>query len=174
MRLWLLDQVVDVQTSLEGLVRVMVERADKERDILLPGYTHLQVRRVARVRACADQRGRPARSTDPMVPLLALARVFIQERPRPPPATRPAHLRPPTRQWCPRRKPLCRRPRIPRARTRLHVLGREQYVGRGRSRLYRRVSDVVEFDDDTYESAGGGFDRVFDGRVRVCHIERCV
>ncbi|KAG6376452.1 putative argininosuccinate lyase [Boletus reticuloceps] len=42
MRLWLLDQVVDVQTSLEGLVRVMVERADKERDILLPGYTHLQ------------------------------------------------------------------------------------------------------------------------------------
>jgi len=43
MRLWLLDQVVDVQISLEGLVRVMVERADKERDILLPGYTHLQV-----------------------------------------------------------------------------------------------------------------------------------
>ncbi|KAI9570494.1 putative argininosuccinate lyase [Boletus coccyginus] len=33
MRLWLLDQ---------GLVRVMVERADKERDILMPGYTHLQ------------------------------------------------------------------------------------------------------------------------------------
>ena len=44
MRLWLLDQVADVQSSLEGLVRVMVERADKERDILLPGYTHLQVR----------------------------------------------------------------------------------------------------------------------------------
>ncbi|KAG6370502.1 L-Aspartase-like protein [Boletus reticuloceps] len=38
----LLDQVVDVQTSLEGLVRVMVERADKERDILLPVYTHFQ------------------------------------------------------------------------------------------------------------------------------------
>lgn len=46
MRLWLLDQVVDVQASLEGLIRVMVERADKERDVLLPGYTHLQVRRL--------------------------------------------------------------------------------------------------------------------------------
>ncbi|KAF9227516.1 putative argininosuccinate lyase [Gyrodon lividus] len=42
MRLWLLDEVEDVQASLKGLVRVMVERADKERDILLPGYTHLQ------------------------------------------------------------------------------------------------------------------------------------
>lgn len=49
MRLWLLDQVVDVQKSLEGLLRVMVERADKERDILLPGYTHLQVRASGRV-----------------------------------------------------------------------------------------------------------------------------
>ncbi|KIJ68996.1 hypothetical protein HYDPIDRAFT_144528 [Hydnomerulius pinastri MD-312] len=42
MRLWLLDEVADVQASLKGLIRVMVERADKERDILLPGYTHLQ------------------------------------------------------------------------------------------------------------------------------------
>lgn len=49
MRLWLLDQVAGVQTSLKGLVRVMVERADKERDILLPGYTHLQVRVPGRV-----------------------------------------------------------------------------------------------------------------------------
>ncbi|KAG9318806.1 putative argininosuccinate lyase [Chiua virens] len=42
MRLWLLGEVGEVKASLEGLVRVMVERADKERDILLPGYTHLQ------------------------------------------------------------------------------------------------------------------------------------
>ncbi|KAF8843596.1 putative argininosuccinate lyase [Paxillus ammoniavirescens] len=42
MRLWLLDEAEDVLSSLKGLVRVMVERADKERDILLPGYTHLQ------------------------------------------------------------------------------------------------------------------------------------
>lgn len=54
MRLWLLDQVADVQASLEGLVRVMVERADKERDILMPGYTHLQVRAPACVNLSFD------------------------------------------------------------------------------------------------------------------------
>lgn len=42
MRLWLLGEVDDIESSLKGLVRIMVERADKERDILLPGYTHLQ------------------------------------------------------------------------------------------------------------------------------------
>ena len=46
MRLWLLDAAADVQASLEALVRVMVARADTERDVLLPGYTHLQVRRL--------------------------------------------------------------------------------------------------------------------------------
>jgi argininosuccinate lyase len=43
MRLWLLDEVKAVETDLKGLIRVMVERADKEVDILMPGYTHLQV-----------------------------------------------------------------------------------------------------------------------------------
>ncbi|KAJ8586650.1 putative argininosuccinate lyase [Rhizopogon salebrosus TDB-379] len=42
MRIWLLDEVDDIESSLKGLVRIMVERADKERDILMPGYTHLQ------------------------------------------------------------------------------------------------------------------------------------
>ncbi|KIK08733.1 hypothetical protein K443DRAFT_532483 [Laccaria amethystina LaAM-08-1] len=42
MRLWLLDEVKDVEQGLKGLIRVMVERADKEKDYLLPGYTHLQ------------------------------------------------------------------------------------------------------------------------------------
>ncbi|KIM58928.1 hypothetical protein SCLCIDRAFT_127306, partial [Scleroderma citrinum Foug A] len=41
-RLWLLDEVEDIVSSLKNLIRVIVERADKERDILLPGYTHLQ------------------------------------------------------------------------------------------------------------------------------------
>ena len=44
MRLWLLGEVNDITEGLKGLIRVMVERADKEKDILLPGYTHLQVR----------------------------------------------------------------------------------------------------------------------------------
>lgn len=43
MRLWLLEEVKDIEEGLKGLIRVMVERADKEIDILLPGYTHLQV-----------------------------------------------------------------------------------------------------------------------------------
>jgi argininosuccinate lyase len=42
MRLWLLEEVKDVEEGLKGLIRVIVERADKEQDVLLPGYTHLQ------------------------------------------------------------------------------------------------------------------------------------
>lgn len=41
-RLWLLEEVKDIEESLKGLLRVMVERADQEKDVLLPGYTHLQ------------------------------------------------------------------------------------------------------------------------------------
>jgi len=43
MRLWLLSQVDDIEKSLKGLIRVMVERAAKEIKYLMPGYTHLQV-----------------------------------------------------------------------------------------------------------------------------------
>ncbi|RDB20969.1 putative argininosuccinate lyase [Hypsizygus marmoreus] len=42
MRLWLLEEVKAIEEGLKGLIRVMVERADKEKDIILPGYTHLQ------------------------------------------------------------------------------------------------------------------------------------
>ncbi|KAF5381122.1 hypothetical protein D9615_003867 [Tricholomella constricta] len=42
MRLWLLEEARDIESGLKGLICVMVERADKEKDILLPGYTHLQ------------------------------------------------------------------------------------------------------------------------------------
>ncbi|TFL07093.1 putative argininosuccinate lyase [Pterulicium gracile] len=42
MRLWLLEEVKEVEAGLKGLIRVMVERADKEKDVLMPGYTHLQ------------------------------------------------------------------------------------------------------------------------------------
>ncbi|KAJ2931323.1 hypothetical protein H1R20_g5650, partial [Candolleomyces eurysporus] len=42
MRLWLLDQVADAEQSLKGLLNVLVERADNEKDFLMPGYTHLQ------------------------------------------------------------------------------------------------------------------------------------
>ncbi|KAJ7109265.1 putative argininosuccinate lyase [Mycena epipterygia] len=42
MRLWLLEQVQDIEQSVKGLLHVIVDRAEKEKDILLPGYTHLQ------------------------------------------------------------------------------------------------------------------------------------
>ncbi|KAI9466249.1 argininosuccinate lyase [Lactarius psammicola] len=42
MRIWLLDQVKEIEAGLVALIRVMVERADKEVDYLMPGYTHLQ------------------------------------------------------------------------------------------------------------------------------------
>jgi hypothetical protein len=44
MRLWLLDQMQDIEQSVKGLLHVIVDRAEKEKEILLPGYTHLQVR----------------------------------------------------------------------------------------------------------------------------------
>ena len=43
MRLWLLDEIQDIRMATKGLIRVLVERADNEKDYLLPGYTHLQV-----------------------------------------------------------------------------------------------------------------------------------
>ena len=43
LRLWLLEQAAGIEAGLVSLVRVMVDRADKERDHLMPGYTHLQV-----------------------------------------------------------------------------------------------------------------------------------
>ncbi|KAJ1309833.1 hypothetical protein OPQ81_006598 [Rhizoctonia solani] len=42
LRLWLLDEIKDIESALKALIRVMVERADNEKDILMPGYTHLQ------------------------------------------------------------------------------------------------------------------------------------
>ena len=46
MRLWLLDEVKEVEKDLKALIRVLVERAENEKDYILPGYTHLQVRRL--------------------------------------------------------------------------------------------------------------------------------
>ncbi|KAG9103096.1 argininosuccinate lyase [Ceratobasidium sp. 370] len=37
LRLWLLDEIKTVEGALKGLIRVMVERADKEKDVLMPG-----------------------------------------------------------------------------------------------------------------------------------------
>jgi hypothetical protein len=44
MRLWLMDEVGEIEDALKGVIQVITERADKEKQILMPGYTHLQVR----------------------------------------------------------------------------------------------------------------------------------
>ena len=43
MRLWLMKEAGEIEIALKALIEVIVNRADKERDILMPGYTHLQV-----------------------------------------------------------------------------------------------------------------------------------
>lgn len=52
MRLWLLDEARKIENVLKGLIRVVAERADKEKDVLIPGYTHLQVRIVGYIGEC--------------------------------------------------------------------------------------------------------------------------
>ena len=42
-RLWLLDEARIIKEGLKALILVIVNRADREKDFLLPGYTHLQV-----------------------------------------------------------------------------------------------------------------------------------
>ena len=66
MRLWLLQEAKKVEDGLKGLIRVMVERADQEKDVLMPGYTHLQVRDsdspwIITNRTSFPKRGQPIR-----------------------------------------------------------------------------------------------------------------
>ncbi|KZT60470.1 argininosuccinate lyase [Calocera cornea HHB12733] len=42
MRMWLLDEVQNIEEALKDFLRVLTERADKEVSVLMPGYTHLQ------------------------------------------------------------------------------------------------------------------------------------
>lgn len=76
MRLWLLEEVKDIEQGLKGLIRVMVERADQEKHILLPGYTHLQVWRMIAI--CVVLNGHIAWTTYPMVSLVAFTCILIQ------------------------------------------------------------------------------------------------
>lgn len=41
-RLWLREEIVQLQEHLQQLIRVTVDRAEVEIDLLMPGYTHLQ------------------------------------------------------------------------------------------------------------------------------------
>lgn len=42
-RLWLYKELQQVQAALHDLIRVSVDRAEADVDVLMPGFTHLQV-----------------------------------------------------------------------------------------------------------------------------------
>lgn len=44
MRIWLRYEATMILTYLTKLVSVLVDRAEKEINVIIPGYTHLQVR----------------------------------------------------------------------------------------------------------------------------------
>lgn len=43
LRLWLLNEIKDIEAALAGLITVMTARGEQEKQYLMPGYTHLQV-----------------------------------------------------------------------------------------------------------------------------------
>jgi len=46
MRIWLLEQVETLESLMKDLLKVTIARAESEIDHIMPGYTHLQVRRI--------------------------------------------------------------------------------------------------------------------------------
>lgn len=42
LRLWLLEEAAKIKAHFQSLIGVMVDRAEQEVDVLMPGYTHLQ------------------------------------------------------------------------------------------------------------------------------------
>ena len=80
MRLWLLGEVRNVEKGLKDLIRVMVERADKEKDVLMPGYTHLQVSIHFDIVAPRGAQGVAARTANPVVTPPFIPRVLIPGR----------------------------------------------------------------------------------------------
>lgn len=44
MRLWLRDEIKGLLLILKEFIRVFYARAENEIDVLMPGYTHLQVK----------------------------------------------------------------------------------------------------------------------------------
>jgi argininosuccinate lyase len=42
MRMWLRDELPEIEKDLIDLIRVVGERAEADMDYIMPGYTHLQ------------------------------------------------------------------------------------------------------------------------------------
>lgn len=139
MRLWLLGEVKGVETGLKDLIRVMVERADKEKAFLMPGYTHLQVWLTLEANpifliymTCVS-----AWTADSMVTSTSLTCILIPRRLATPPTTDSPHFCSAPRLRSSRWEPLRGRPRVPRKGARVLIRRREQLVWCWRSRLHR-------------------------------------
>jgi argininosuccinate lyase len=50
MRMWLRDELREIEKYLIDLIKVVAERADSDIDYIMPGYTHLQRAQVIRAR----------------------------------------------------------------------------------------------------------------------------
>lgn len=97
-RLWLLDEIKEVEEGLKGLIRVLAERADKEKDILLPGYTHLQVSTSTRRHDCCSIRV-VAWPTHSLVSPPSRARVLLPRRFAAPATAHTPRLHSASRMW---------------------------------------------------------------------------
>lgn len=111
MRLWLMDNVLDVVEGLKNLIRVMVERADKEVEYIMPGYTHLQVSPILFPKVlsligdfCI------ARTTHPLVSPPAFPRLLLPSRSRALAAAHSPYIRSASRLWADGRQSLRGRP----------------------------------------------------------------
>ena len=174
MRLWLLDEIKAVEDGLKGLIRVMVERADKEVDILMPGYTHLQVTLRSSNPKWSLWHPTTAWTANPVVSSLTLACPLFPLWSWTTSTARSSSLSLAPRKWRPCRKSICCRPWLVGERTWVSICRRKQHVGCGWSWLYRRVLDVGELDDDSHESSGRGSDCLLYSRIRICDFEWCV
>ena len=113
MRLWLREEATKLLSYLKELIAVAVSRAETEIDVIMPGYTHLQVgNRVLLGKARrghktlhADGFGISAGTTHPLVPLAPCIRMVLACRRRTPHATHPPYQ--PTPSW---QRRSCRQP----------------------------------------------------------------
>jgi argininosuccinate lyase len=55
-RLWMRDEIKELITNMKALIQTAVDRAEKEMDIILPGYTHLQRAQPIRCAAAVVRR----------------------------------------------------------------------------------------------------------------------
>ena len=49
MRMWLRDELQEIEKYLIDLIKIVAERAEADIDYIMPGYTHLQRAQVIRI-----------------------------------------------------------------------------------------------------------------------------